>query len=594
MQKLLALAAVFPLCVTLLGMGAGCKRPSPSLTTSPTPAPELRAAPPPVGLIAEIFVPHPDRSWEGVRATLDHSPFPASLALVLGGYLGLPVSTLDQLDTQIALVGAIVDDGSGPSPVLAVHVKDAGRLIDLMTTGTAPFRKGERTSSGVVALLSSSPGGSTLALAVCDNYLVFGPRQEALTLAAPFVAENLSLRPMPAEDFVAVAPQKALAGTISERLGKWWAAWKQEREAEDIALRQKHGGSAPDFGDPAQALADIDSRAGRFFSVVQDLAEARLSVVLEPAENQRSAAYRMEATIKARSLAGPAAAEIASMPIAAADPLLSLPSSSAVALLVRDTRELRDQSSAAQVEAIGKVLGGRLAESDKQQIEDAFRSWASGRGDWLTAGLLLGGSFRAAVVRGAVGDPKELSHGAASMLKLLGVRAIAEPLSNWVGDLKLSPVAPATPASEGALQSVHVTRRPPKLTLVRDQGRATDNDAFDIVWSVDKELIVGVAGRDARTLYATLQKPAAGKTIADRPFVKNSLLRLGATISFALVVDSSLLGVPHRADPDGSVFVLAYGKDPKAAADRAFIELDLPASALASYASLLGGLALAP
>ena len=55
-------------------------------------------------------------------------------------------------------------------------------------------------------------------------------------------------------------------------------AWKQDREAEDVAMRTKHGGSAPDFGDPAQALADIDSKAAKFFGMLGDLDEARLAL----------------------------------------------------------------------------------------------------------------------------------------------------------------------------------------------------------------------------------------------------------------------------------------------------------------------------
>src|SRR5262249_19917809 len=160
-------------------------------------------------------------------------------------------------------------------------------------------------------------------------------------------------------------------------------------------------------------------------------------------------------------------------------------------------------SSSEQVEAISKVLGGRLEASDKTQIGNAFQSWSKGRGDWLTAGLVWAGPRRAAVLRGAVSDPAELGRGATSMLKLLGVRAIADPLSNWVGDMKLSGLGPSSSTADGAVQTVHVVRRPPKVQLKHERDKSPESDAFDIVWSIGKDLIVGAAGVDAKGAYAS-------------------------------------------------------------------------------------------
>ena len=102
------------------------------------------------------------------------------------------------------------------------------------------------------------------------NYLVLGATKEALVRSAPFVARTLPTRPMPEEDFLATVAHKALAGPVKSRLDQVWKAWKQEREAEDAAMRTQHGGSAPDFGDPTQALADIETKAARFFAILSD------------------------------------------------------------------------------------------------------------------------------------------------------------------------------------------------------------------------------------------------------------------------------------------------------------------------------------
>jgi hypothetical protein len=288
--------------------------------------------------------------------------------------------------------------------------------------------------------------------------------------------------------------------------------------------------------------------------------------------------------MKAGSAAGPAAQEITSMPVASGDPLLSLPASVAVALLTRDTPELRELSSAAQVEAISNVLGGRLEPADKTKIESAFHSWSKGRGDWLTAGLVWAGPTRAAVVRGAVADPGELSQGATAMLKLLSIRAIAEPLSNWVGDMKLSGLGSGS-AGDGVIQTVHVVRRPPKVQLHRDRDKPTENDTFDIVWSIDKEVFFGAAGRDARGAYASLLKSDSGKTLGQDAYLQSILKRLGPTITFAMLIDTARLGASDAAGAENSTVLITYGKDPSQAGNQAWLELDMPSNVVSGYAA---------
>ena len=90
--------------------------------------------------------------------------------------------------------------------------------------------------------------------------------------------------------------------------------------------------------------------------------------------------------MKAASRSGPAAEEIGSMSVGGAEPLLSLPASVVAGLLTRDSQRLRDESATSQVEAISKVLGGRLDETDKSKVASAFHSWSKGRGDWLAGG----------------------------------------------------------------------------------------------------------------------------------------------------------------------------------------------------------------
>jgi len=152
--------------------------------------------------------------------------------------------------------------------------------------------------------------------------------------------------------------------------------------------------------------------------------------------------------------------------------------------------------------------------------------------------------------------------------------------------MKLSGLGPSSSASDGSVQTVHVVRRPPKVQVRSDTGKLPESDAFDIVWSIGKEVFVGAAGPDAKGAYAALQKADAGRTLARDPFLAKTIERLGPRVSFALFVDMARLSDVARPDAEGSALVLTYGKD---ARNQAWFELDAPSTIVATYATLLAG-----
>src|SRR5260221_1887826 len=484
-MKSRALALLFAL---VLATGSGCKRnaskddpASAQRAPAPVPAPE--------GLISEVVIPPPALTWGAVRTSLGDMPLvPNSPAVFLVDALGLPVSALDQLDLIVPAVGALIESHDDVVPIVGIHLKEGSRFIELVTPAGGRFTKGA-TEDGITPITPTNAKAGAWSYAISGNYLVIAQNADDVRRFAPFVTRTLPTRAPSVEDIVVTTSHDALAGPVSARLKKFWDSWKSDREAEDVAMRTKHGGSAPDFGDPAQALADIDAKAAKFFAILGDLSEARLGLTVESKTPTSSASYRVSASMKPLSGSGPASLEITSMPVAGAEPLLSLPSTIAVGLLTRDTAELRDQGSLAQADAISQVLVGQLEPDDKVKIEAALRSWSLGRGDWLTAGLLWAGPTRAAVLRGSVTDSAELGRGVAAMLRLLSIRAIADPLSSWVGDMKLTGLGPAS-AGDGVVQTVHVVRRPPKVQLRRERDKPAQNDTFDVVWMVGKEVFV--------------------------------------------------------------------------------------------------------
>src|SRR5215471_4803510 len=146
-MKLRALGFVSLVFLAAIG---GCKR-----TSNVEPASGERAlapVPTPDGLLSEIVIPHPDRTWELVRSSAGGSPLvPSSPAIFLGDVLGFPVSALDQLDLIVPVVGALVDTKDDIVAVAGIHVKDGSRFIDLVTAPTGRFTKGE-SQNGVTLL----------------------------------------------------------------------------------------------------------------------------------------------------------------------------------------------------------------------------------------------------------------------------------------------------------------------------------------------------------------------------------------------------------------------------------------------------------
>jgi hypothetical protein len=578
--------------VVLVLQVAACKR-------SPAPSSEpVRGAPVPAppGLVAEIIVAHPDRTWDTVRAKLRATTalVPSSPAVFLGGALGLPLGMLEQLDFNIPMVGAIVEEGGALAALAAIHVKDGQRVVQLMTSSTPRFGKEQKPGAETIHLIPVPADPEGLSFAVSGNYLVLGRGKEILERCAPFLTRTLSAQPLPPEDIAVTVTRSALAGPVSARLTRLWQSWKKDREADDVAMRAKHGGSAPDFGDPAAALADLDAKAAGFFAVLGDFEEARLTITVNPSELNAAERYRAVARLKARGT-GPAAEELAAMTVAGLDPLLALPASVGLAFLTRDSREVRERSALAHVDALAKVFGGRLAANDRTKIETAFRTFAKGRGDWLTGGLIAGPT-RSAVLRGSVSEAADIDQGAFALLDLLNVRAIAEPIGNWLGDMKVSGIENARATAESEVRAVRVVRRPPKIKLPREKSekaekaeKPSESDTFDVVWAIGKEVFLGAAGRDARQTLASLEKTEENATLARLVHLKSAAARFGPTVAFALVVDPGRLGAANSAPGEDSTLLFTYGKDPGPEV-RAFLELEAPSALVMSYAAAASAL----
>lgn len=578
-----------PLRAIVVGIALGAFGCSKSEPAPPAPA-VLPPVPPPPGLVAELVMPHPGTTWSTARAAIGGPAalLPQSGGMLVGSLLGLPPGAVALLDVELPALGAVVAGDHGFVTVVALHVKDGAKLAELVSTGdNARFTKKPDAASGVV-LLDPKGNASTLtaSMAVVGNYLALGVRPDDLVRYAPYVARTLPARAVPKDgDLVAVA-NGAGVKVVAARGRETWDAWKKEREADDAAMRQKHGGSAPDFGDPSEALAHFDQKnVSRLFGILNDLDEARLVATVD------GGFVHVRLSMKPAPGTGVAAQEIGAMTIGDATPLLALPAASPIALLTRDSAAARAASAADESEALAKVFGGRLAAADKGKIDAALSAWAKGRGDWLTAFAVWSKDTHAAVVRGAVADAAVLDEAVGSFLGLSQIPAIAEPLASFAGEMKLS-----RPVKQGALRTVHVSRKEPKLKLAGSndsksagaKGEPTPDDV-DVVWTVNDEGLLAAAGRDAKGALGALSAKG-DKTLGDVPEIAKLGAGLGGDISFALLVQPMhLVATAVGKDdvkPQVAPVLFAYGRT----GPDGWFELDASTLLAREWAKAKGGL----
>jgi hypothetical protein len=290
---------------------------------------------------------------------------------------------------------------------------------------------------------------------------------------------------------------------------------------------------------------------------------------------------RVEVAMRAQSADGPFAHEVAALSGGDGHELLSLPKNLAAALLVYDDRRAREEGASQRLDALSKVLGGRIDRWDHGKIESAFSGWARGRGDWLTVGMLTDGGRRTGVWRTAVSDRAALQQAVVSILHLVEVPAISAPLADWVGELTLSPPT----AGAASTESVHIVRRPPKLR--RRPGEAGVNaNVFDAVWSVGDATAAGAIGDDARAQLESLTR-GGGRTLREQTRLVAALARRAGGTSLCAFVDLGRLGLWHGESPS---IVLTYGRPRVDGRDEASLTIDIPPALLLDYTSTLASL----
>ena len=479
--------------------------------SAPAPAPTASVVAPqppvaPEGLLAEFVVPRPDSLWGAIRELAagyaPALPHEGALGLVHG--LGLPLAAAGLFELKLPLLGVLTRDASGQVVATAAIPVTSGReLVALLTTGAAPPFVAKAGSSGVTLLapnaqLTAKAPGSSYHLAVFRNHLIVSSAREQALGSARFLVEVASQRSLPDATLAVTAREAQLKGPLLELLRARWRAYQAELRASEEQARRDRG-RPPDFADPEAVLTALNSGVEAVLGALASTHELTLRA--------RVVAGDLELSFQAPpSATGPVRNLVSGLTTGSAEPLRGLTSDTVLAVLSRSSNVDRVVAARDAGVWLERAFGARLPEKERVQMTELFEHFARGRGEEMTVSLVLG-SAPAVLVQGTLGDPAEFETALNGLPALLEVKAIAEPLTHFLGPVRSTPVR-ATIA--GRAVRGHAFSFAPKGPL-----HELVPAGLSVFWSAaDGRYRLAVGGSQAR---AHFEPPATPRSLAEVP-----------------------------------------------------------------------------
>jgi hypothetical protein len=472
-------------------------------------------------------------------------PTTGHLACVLAGLDADLAPLVDGGGTSYAVFaersGSVPAD---PAWVIALPLRDDARAAAILLAGDVA--RYSARSEGGLRILSRVAVGAPLdvGVALARGWLLLGRDERAVLELGPYAYRTMPGKPAPSSGAfaVAVAPQSAMAGPLAGGLLSRWNDAKAWLAARDVEQRARHGGRAPDFGDPRAILDALDAVVRRRVELLTHAEGARFQVDVGDSE------VRADLTVTPALEDGGGAPLAATLRPGDVQPLGEAPAEALLALLVRDDAAERVESARDVGAALEASLGSRLHGDDARAIHAALDDWARGRGDWLSAAVAWGRS-RGVWVRTPAPAGEVAVRAVRELVGLLRRPALGEPLGRA---LSLGPeaIGPASVPNFGS--ATLASFGPPRAT-----AQPAAPPSFGIAWGVrDADLFVA-AGDGAARLLSTQASPEA--KLADDPAVARALAALGSDAAVALVAQP-LRFDPVRAEAGSAPAVFALGR----------------------------------
>ncbi len=531
---------------------------------APVAKPDEPAVAVPEGLLADVYMSTPDASWSKLQHNVGGAVgfFPASASGTICMAAGLDPFVASEIDGTAPIFGALAGDPANAGFVIAMKLLNLRKARAVLADGeTARFRAKE--DAGVTELLpkGEAPGAGFIVGLSANGYMLVARRSEDLLKLAPYVTRALPKKPLPTSGAVVFdVPRAALGSVMKPRLEDLWSLAKAFLLSEDEAMRRRHGGRAPDYGDPKAIVGAVDTWVTKRIAVVGDLEKMRIA--FDVVEDGVS----IVSTMTPVTGGGPARKWTDAMKLGDTALLAALPATTAAALIMRDGEEERAEQASAVEGLITSALGTRIAERDAKKLHDVLQDFTKARGEVFSAGVAWdeprGLSLRAPVrdsdaasraARGAVdlakvAPFKELFQvrditSSTEELPGLGKASVAtlvrEPSRSNDGDLRArsARVAGASGADAGA-------------------ARARANE-LGLAWLVGGDVFSMASGEMPTATLSAAARPE--RKLSDEPAVARPLAVLAGSSSTVLVVQPLRFDVA-RANLPAAPLVIALGR----------------------------------
>lgn len=516
--------------------GAGTPDASVATAFPPVPTPD--------GLVAQGWVRAPDSLWARVQNGVSGAValLPPDVGSLVSAAVGLDAKLAPLVDGKAASYFVAADaSGAGLAWAAAVPLKDVQAARTLLLGGDASGYSA-RTEGGMQVLSRSGrPLEAAAAIAPFPAlagraWLVIASNEADLARLGPYAWRTMPTLPAPESSaaIVAQVPASALAGPLASRMRARWTEARRWLEDADREQRERHGGRAPDFGDPRAIIASLDALVQRRMALVAQGRGARLEA--DVGEDDVHVDVRLT----------PGAAEagadlVAAMRTGDERPMGALPADTLFAMLSRSDASMRSGDAADAKAAIVGALGDKAKGDDRSAIEHTLDDWTAARGDWMTAAVAWG-TERGLWLRTPSSDagPRAVRE----WIDLARRPVLADPLRAL---FQVGPPTVTTASVPGVTDASLATFAPPKGPPL--------GVAFGMQ---DGELLVA-AGEHAPKLLGTAAAPAA--RLSDDPRIGAALAALGSDASFTVVTEPLRLDATLGAKNEtAAALVFAWGR----------------------------------
>jgi hypothetical protein len=494
--------------------------------------------PQPDGLVAEGWVRAPDALWSRVQNGVSGAValLPPDVGSVVCAAVGLDPKLAPLVDGKAVSYFALADaPGADLAWAAAVPLKDAQAAKALLLGGDASAYTA-RTEGGMQVLARVGKPLDAAAAIGGQAWLVVARNEADLVRLGPYAWRTMPTLPAPDTSAAVVAqvPASALAGPLASRMRARWAEARRWLEDADREQRERHGGRAPDFGDPRAIISSLDAVVQRRMALVAQARGARVEA--DVGEDDVHVDVRLQ----------PGAAEagadvVTAMRTGDQRPLGALPADTLLAMLSRSDASMRADDSTDTKATLASALGEKAKPEDRRAIERTIDDWTAARGDWMTSAIGWGAE------RGLLLRTPSSGAGPTAVREWIDLArrpVLGEPLRSL---LQLGPPTVTTTSVPDVTDATLATFAPPK------------GPSLGVAWGMhDGELLVAAGEHAPKLLGAEATPPAR---LGDDPRVGAALAALGSDASFTLVAEPLRLdatrGTSHEA---AAALVFAWGR----------------------------------